>query len=338
MADVAVPAIEMDTVDEVTPATVAVSVVIVTWNSARWIERCLASIRAAARGLRCEILVHDNASADATLSIVEQLKSGDDERMTLVRSSTNDGFAAASNRAIRQSNGRYVLLLNPDCALAPGALATLFDFLDRNHTVSVAAPQLIDERGDSQRDFQLRRLPTLGTLASEILLLDRLIPSNRKRAWSRYHDLDLTKPQRVEQPAGAALLVRREIFDEVGLLDERFSPAWFEDVDFFRRLAAAGKTAWVVPDAEARHFGGSSLEQMEYAQFASIWYRNMWRYAQKWMTARQCETLRWVVIAGMAARLVATAVGLRPHGVSRGDALRAYAGVLKQAYRRWTAA
>lgn len=338
MADVAVPAIEMDTVDAMTPATVSVSVVIVTWNSARWIERCLDSIGAAGGGLRCEILVHDNASRDATLAIVERSKRADDEHMTIVRSPTNDGFATATNRAIRESNGRYVLLLNPDCALAPGALATLVDFLDRNHTVSVAAPQLIDERGDSQREFQLRRLPTLGALASEILLLDRLIPSNRKRAWSRYHDLDLTKPQRVEQPAGAALLVRREIFDEIGLLDERFSPAWFEDVDFFRRLAAAGKSAWVVPTAEARHYGGSSLDQMEYAEFASIWYRNMWRYAQKWMTPRQCETLRWVVIAGMGVRCVATAIGLRPDGVRRADALRAYGRVLKQAYRRWTAA
>ena len=338
MADVAVPAVEMDTVDAVTPAMVSVSIVIVTWNSARWIERCLNSVRAASSGLRCEILVHDNASHDGTLSIVEKLKDGDDERMTIIRSATNDGFATATNGAIARSTGRYVLLLNPDCALAPGALATLVDFLDRNHTVSVAAPLLTDERGDSQRDFQLRRLPTLGTLTSEILLLDRLVPSNRKRAWYRYTDLDLTKPQRIEQPAGAALLVRREVFDEIGVLDERFAPAWFEDVDFFRRLAAAGKTAWVVPAAEAKHYGGSSLDQMSYAEFAAIWYRNMWRYAQKWMTARQCETLRWAVIAGMAARCVAATIGLTPQGVRRGDALRAYSRVLKQAFRRWTAA
>ena len=319
-------------------AAVAVSVIVVTWNSARWIERCLRSVRPARAGLRCEILVHDNASRDNTLSIVEGFRTSDDERLTIVRSDTNDGFAAATNRAIARSTGRYVLLLNPDCELAPDALARLVDFLDRNHAVSVAAPALVDERGDSQREFQLRRLPTLTMLASEILLLDRILPSNRRRKWYRYHDLDLAHPQRIEQPAGAALLVRREVFDEIGLLDEQFSPAWFEDVDFFRRLADAEKTAWVVPSAEARHYGGSSLDQMAFAEFASIWYRNMWRYAQKWMPARQREALRWVVIAGMTARCIVMCFGLRPHGVKWSDAWRAYTGVLKQAFRRWTAA
>jgi len=255
-----------------------------------------------------------------------------------VRSPHNDGFAAATNRAIAKSTGRYVLLLNPDCELAPNALATLVDFLDRHHSVAVAAPLLVDESGDSQRDFQLRRLPTLGTLASEILLLDKLIPSNRARAWYRYRDLDLAEPQPIEQPAGAALLLRREIFDEIGLLDEQFSPAWFEDVDFFRRLAAAGRSAWVVPAAGATHFGGSSLEQMSFADFNEIWYRNMWRYAKKWMTPGQAAALRWVVIAGMFARSIAASIGLGRRDVRRSDALRAYGRVLKQAYRRWTTA
>jgi GT2 family glycosyltransferase len=347
MADVAVPA------EEATPALAAlaaeslriapappvtVSIVIVTWNSARWIERCIRSLPAASSGIGHEILVHDNASADGTLSVVEAIDGEDHERLTVIRSPRNDGLAAATNRAIARSSGRYILLLNPDCEFAPGALATLVDFLDRNRSAAVAAPLLVDESGDSQRDFQLRRLPTLGTLASEILLLDRLIPSNRTRARYRYRDLDLTEPQRIEQPAGAALLLRRELFDEIGLLDEQFAPAWFEDVDFFRRLAAAGRSAWVVPAAVATHFGGSSLEQMSFADFNDIWYRNMWRYARKWMTARQSGTLRWVVIAGMLARCIAASIGLGRRDVRRGDAIRAYARVLKQAYRRWTIA
>jgi GT2 family glycosyltransferase len=324
---------------QVSPAPpVTVSIIIVTWNSARWIERCLQSVAAAGAGIGREILLHDNASADATLSLVEEIRKDDPERMTVIRSQNNDGFAAATNTAIARSNGRYVLLLNPDCALAPNALATLVDFLDRNHSVAVAAPLLVDERGDSQRDFQLRRLPTLRTLASEILLLDRIRPSNRARTWGRYRDLDLDRPQRIEQPAGAALLLRREIFDEIGMLDEQFQPAWFEDVDFFRRLAQAGKTAYVVPEAEAHHYGGSSLEQMSFADFNEIWYRNMWRYARKWMTPRQSEVLRWVVIAGMAARLAATSTGLGRRDIRRSDAVRAYVRVLKQAYHRWKTA
>src|SRR6202022_1066388 len=109
-------------------AAVTVSIVIVTWNSARWIERCLRSIPPASGGLGREILVHDNASADATLSLVESV--GAD---SIIRSTRNAGFGAATNRAIAKSSGRYILLLNPDCELAPDALAKLVDFLDRNH-------------------------------------------------------------------------------------------------------------------------------------------------------------------------------------------------------------
>ena len=96
---------------------------------------------------------------------------------------------------------------------------------------------LIDESGHSQRHFQLRRLPTLRSLASEVLLLDKLFPKNPTTAHHRYRDLDLTEPRVIEQPAAAALLLRREVMEDVGAFDESFAPAWFEDVDYCRRLA-----------------------------------------------------------------------------------------------------
>jgi N-acetylglucosaminyl-diphospho-decaprenol L-rhamnosyltransferase len=303
------------------------SILIVTWNSERWIDRCLRSIPPACEGLRYEVVVHDNASVDGTVRHI-----GDAQ---VIRSATNHGFAGGTNRAFAASRGRYVFLLNPDCELAPRALTNLLLFMEANPKISAAVPLLIDESGDSQRDFQIRRLPTLGTLVAELFLVDKLFPRNPATVRYRYRDLDLTHPQRIEQPAAAALLLRREVVEEIGPLDEQFAPAWFEDVDYCQRLAVSKKELWAVPSAEVRHFGGASLEHMEFSSFADIWYRNMWLYARKWFGRGQAEALRWAIIGGMLLRCMAGVFGMRPRGVSRREAFRAYKRVLKKAFDRW---
>ena len=307
------------------------SIAIVTWNSERWIDRCLQSVAAACGGLSYEVIVYDNASTDATLAAV-----GED--VTIMRGPANDGFAAGVNRVATRANGRYFFLLNPDCELAPRALEILVEFLDANPVVAAAAPLLSDEAGDSQREFQLRRLPTLATLVSEVFGIDKLFPANRMTARYRYRELELTHPQPVEQPAAAALLLRREVFAEVGPLDERFAPAWFEDVDYCHRLAAAGHTIFVVPAARARHFGGASLEHVSFDEFIALWYRNMWFYARKWLTPGQAETLRWAIVFGMLLRIPLALAGIAYRHLGRWSAARAYAGVMRKAFNRWSGA
>lgn len=316
------------TVHAAQPAVLDLSILIVTWNSERFIDRCLRSIAAACSGLSYEVVVHDNASDDETLAHL-----GDSQ---VIRSISNRGFAGGTNRAFAASRGRYVFLLNPDCELAPGALTKVFEFLEEHADVAAAAPLLSDEGGDSQREFQLRRLPTLGTFMAEVLLLDKLFPRNPATARYRYHDLDLTAPRRVEQPAAAALLLRRETVEEIGPMDESFAPAWFEDVDYCRRLAEKEKEVWVVPAAQARHFGGASLEHISFGTFVDVWYRNMWLYSRKWMRPSQVEALRWGIITGMLLRCLAGILGFRPRGVARWDAFRAYHNVMRKAFERWS--
>ena len=309
--------------------TMDVSVVIVTWNSGRWIERCLKSVPAACEGLLYEVLIYDNASQDDTLRKLP------DQAVTLFRAEKNDGFAVGTNRSASRSRGRYLFLLNPDTELEPGALRELCSFLDANPDAAAAAPLLVDESGDPQHHFQIRRLPTLRGLAAEALLINKLFPRNKATAHYRYSGLDLTRPQRVEQPAAAAMLIRRSIFDEIGGFDEQFSPAWFEDVDLWRRLDQAKKETFVVPSAVARHFGGASLEHMTYAEFIDVLYRNMWRYATKWFSPGRVEALRWAIIGGMLMRCAAALAGLKNGSPSRRAAFGAYATVLRKAVNRW---
>jgi N-acetylglucosaminyl-diphospho-decaprenol L-rhamnosyltransferase len=325
-------ATELMELDSAPPPRLAreLSIVIVTWNSERWIESCLNSLPAACEGLAYEVVVYDNASSDRTIGVAKTLLS-----VPIMESPTNIGFAAAVNRAVKSVSGEYVFLLNPDCELAPRALTLLVDFLRTHPEIAAAAPLLADQSGKSQREFQLRRFPTLATFATEVLAIDKLFPRNPITASYRYRDLDLSRPQIVDQPAGAALVIRRRVLDEIGPLDEQFFPAWFEDVDYCRRIAAAGKEIWVVPQAQARHFGGASLEHVSFGRFIDLWYQNMWRYAKKWFTRGQQEALRWTIVLGMILRLPAALIGIAHPEVGRRAAWQAYAGVLKKAFARW---
>ena len=312
-----------------TPRVADLSIVIVTWNSERWIGRCLEALPAACEGLDYEVVVYDNDSHDGTLRLIG------DENTRVIPSPSNDGFAAGTNRGIDATSGRYVFLLNPDCELAPRALTVLFEFLESHPDAAAAVPLLADESGRSQREFQLRRFPTFWTLLLEIFAIDKLSPGNRWTAHHRYRDLDLTKAARVDQPAAAAMLLRRSVFDSIGPFDEQFAPAWFEDVDYCRRLAASGDDIYVVPAAHGRHFGGSSLEHLGLPTFLDLWYRNMWRYGRKWLSPGQREALRWAIIAGMLLRLPAALLGIAHPEHGKRNALRAYATVLKKAFQRW---
>jgi GT2 family glycosyltransferase len=310
-----------------------VSIVVITWNSARWIAACLRSIEAACEGLSWEAVVFDNASADATASISDEVAP---HGVRVIRSAANLGFAGGVNSALRGTRGRYVFLLNPDCELRRGTVAMLVEALESDRSAAAAAPLLVDESGAIQRDFQLRRLPTLKSLLAELLLLNDLSPSNRYASRHHYREIDLAVPQSIEQPAAAALLVRSTVVEQLGGLDEDFAPAWFEDVDFCRRIKEARFSIRLVPRATAVHHGGSSLSHMTVDEFLQIWYRNLFRYTRKWFSAAEVELVRWAIILGMLLRAGAVLTGIRskgPQGAVAGP--KAYLSVARRAWERW---
>jgi hypothetical protein len=236
---------------------------------------------------------------------------------------------------VARARGRFVLLLNPDCEMSPGAVRRLIGRLEAQPAVGAVAPLLLAEDGSPQREFQLRRFPTLRSLAAELLLSERLLGRSVDLDRYRYRDLDISKEQPVEQPAGAALIVRREVIDDVGPLDERFAPAWFEDVDYCRRIWQSGHAIHLVPEAKVIHHGGASLEHMEHGKFISIWYANLNRYARKWLEPREVELLRWCVILGMLLRAAAVSIGVRHFSEGRFEAVKGYLRVIRAAWSRW---
>lgn len=226
-----------------------VAVVVVTYNSRRWLEGCLGSITAAVAGLSSEVVVVDNASTDGTAAEVKRLLPS----AVLLESAGNEGFAAANNLALRRTRSRHVLLLNPDTVLAPGAVTRLVRFLDADPSYWAAGPAVHNGNGTLQRTGV--SFPSLRNIAVETLFLDRLFP--RSRLFGRHRRLyeDPSVLSDVDYVQGSCLLVRRAAVDRVGPLDEEYF-LYFEETDWCRRMRDAGGKVARVPDAAIVHFGG----------------------------------------------------------------------------------
>jgi GT2 family glycosyltransferase len=256
---------------------VTASVLIVNWNSRAALARTLGALAAGTHAAERETIVVDNASHDGSAEMVRR----DFPGVTLVASADNLGFAGGVNLARRHARGRHLMLLNPDAEPAADAVERLSAALDASPGVGAAAGRLVDAAGRPQAGFNVRRLPTLASLTFELLLIARLWPGNPVS--SRYYarDLDPDAPADVEQPAAAALMIDAGAFDALGGFDEAFHPAWWEDVDFCRRLLASGRRIRYEPAAVFTHAGGDSLRHLTRSEFLGFYYANLLRYVQK---------------------------------------------------------
>jgi hypothetical protein len=244
-----------------------VSAIIVTHNSESEIGACLDTLAGCG-----QVIVIDNASVDGTVALAAKRP-----WVVTIANRDNRGFAAAVNQGAGLALGRYLLLLNPDAAMA-GSGDALMSACER---AGLAAGCLTNADGTPQTGFAIRRLPTPAALAFECLGLNSLWPRNPVNVRYRSLDLDLTQPARVEQPAGAFLMIRRDVFDKLGGFDEQFWPVWYEDVDFCKRAIDAGYRIEYRPEAKARHSGGHAVRSIEPKYQRLYWYGSLLKYAFK---------------------------------------------------------
>lgn len=246
-------------------------VVVVNWNSGRYLARLLNSLEPLFPDFRSVIVV-DNASVDGSAEATSRYPN-----VVLARLETNRGFAAAANHGIASSDSKYVLLLNPDMEIRAEIVRELYRRAEENPGIAIACGRLVNPNGSSQDTFQLRPLPGFWNVISDVLFLDEIV---KRGAKSRLPEADKSGV-RVDQPAAACWLLRREAWAQLGGFDESFAPAWFEDVDFCKRLKG---TLWEIrwfPDLELTHRGGLSLDTLKYADFLRAYYGNLLRYLKK---------------------------------------------------------
>jgi GT2 family glycosyltransferase len=268
----------------------SVGIVIVTYHSGAVIGACLD----AAIPTGAEIIVVDNASTDSTTA--EVVRRG----VRLIANATNRGFAAAVNQGVAALEQPYILLLNPDAILKTN-LESLAEACELPRAAG-AGGILLDRAGNLQIGFMVRKLPTPAALAFEALLLNRLWPRNPINAAYRELHLDYARQQPVEQPAGAFLMIRRAVWQELGGFDEQFWPIWFEEVDFCRRAADRGYLFYYVPLAVAKHTGGHSIPRLTLEMRPIYWYRSLLRYSAKHFRSMGLRMVCLAVIIGSCLR------------------------------------
>lgn len=250
------------------------SVIIVNWNTRERLRECLRSVFASDGCISFEVFVADNGSLDGSAEMVTK----EYPRVHLIKNQKNLGFATANNQAIRRANGSHILLLNPDCKLSSGALENMLTFLRGNPKAGVVGGKLCDEEGNLQPS--VRRFPDFYSQAAILLKLHKILPNLNSIKKYLAEDFDYSWHGHAHQVMGAFFAVPRQVFSEIGLLDEKFF-LWFEEVDFCKRVKMAGYEVCFTPMAEATHSGGASFNQLFSAAKQKIWNKSLSRFMLK---------------------------------------------------------
>jgi len=278
---------------------VKLSIIIVSYNNAATIGDCLKSIFDYLPDSSLEVFVVDNASVDGTMEIVKNFS-----QVRPIKNHQNLGFAKANNQAIKKSAGEYILLLNADAKLTPGSVEGMVSFMDSNRKVGILGPKLLFPSGGVQEEVTL--FPTLAPMVAWLLRLHRF--SFFRRLWplSAYlcKGMNYGKTQEVDHLMGSALLIRRKVFDEIGLLDEDFF-FWFEETDFCKRAKEAGWKVVYYPNAEVMHLVGSSTRRFSPFKIQNLWNRSLITYFKKHGRPWEVWILRLFFPASYLAALVA---------------------------------
>lgn len=258
----------------------SLTIALVTWNSEDEIAECLNTLfhaTAIVPGLKLETVIIDNNSADKTVTVIENFLRVTDQNIVFIKNEDNLGFTKACNQAIHASTGDYIFILNPDTEIIGTAISSMMKYLDENEHVGVVAPQLLSFHSKIQ--YSCRTFPTYWDMFSEMLLLATIFPKSEFFSRWKMRYFDHNSLREVDQPMGAALLLKRKVLEAVGGLDERFI-MFYNDVDFCKRISDAGFKIVFLPDAKVKHIEGISVYK-DRSGMIKIWNKDCLRYFKK---------------------------------------------------------
>ena len=258
------------------------SIIIVNYNVRHFLEQALLSVRKAAAGLAVEVFVVDNNSVDDSVEMVREKF----PEVHLIANKDNPGFSKANNQAIRISSGKYVLLLNPDTVIEEDTLKKCLVFMEAHPEAGGLGVKMIDGSGaflpESKRGF-----PSPFVAFCKAFGLSGLFP--KSRLFNHYHlgYLDPNQTHEIEVLAGAFMLMRREVLDKTGLLDEAFF-MYGEDIDLSYRIVKAGYKNYYFADTTILHYKGESTKKGS-LNYVRTFYQAMIIFARKHFQGKQAQ-------------------------------------------------
>lgn len=224
------------------------SILIINYKTPSLLGHCIKSIYKNEPKLDYEIIVVDNASGDESVEIMRD----DFPQVELITNKQNLGFPKAVNQGIRKSKGKYILILNPDITALPGSIDKMFNFLEKNKSIAVLAPKLINPNGSIQYScFSIFPTPQIvlyrRTPLGKSPQASEIIDNFRMAEWDHLCGIE------VAWVLGSCMMIRREAIDQIGLMDERFF-MYMEDVDWCRRFWESSWRVYYYPEAELVHY------------------------------------------------------------------------------------
>jgi GT2 family glycosyltransferase len=243
------------------------TVVIVNYNVRHYLEQCLRSLERALKGLEAEVYVVDNHSKDGSVEALQPLFPD----VHFISSIHNLGFARANNIAIQQSEGEYVLLLNPDTFIGERTLRECIDLMDKNPKAGMCGVGMLKVDGSFAPESR-RGVPTPFVAFCKMTGLGSLFP--KSRLFGRYYMQYLNKQSinPIEIVSGAFMFIRKEALDKVGLLDETFF-MYGEDIDLSYRVLKAGYQNYYIP-TQILHYKGESTKKESF-KYVNAFYKAM---------------------------------------------------------------
>lgn len=274
------------------------TVIIVNYNVKFFVEQCLDSLERALDGIDSEVFVVDNHSSDGS---IEYLKPRF-PKVIFIESNHNLGFARANNMAIRQAEGQYVLLLNPDTFVGEQTIKQAIEFMDQHPKAGGAGVKMFNTDGTKALESR-RGLPTPLTSFYKMCGLCSKFPESRRFGKYYMGYLSWDKPERIDIISGAFCLMRKEALDKAGHLDEDFF-MYGEDIDLSYRLLKAGYDNWYLP-LPILHYKGESTHKSSF-RYVHVFYQAMLIFFKK----HYGHMHLWVTLPIKAAIYVRSAMAL----------------------------
>jgi len=228
-----------------------VSIIIVSWNTKKYLNKCLQSIYKTIHNLKFEVIVVDNDSDDSSPEMVKK----DFPQVNLICAGSNLGFAKANNIGIKKSKGRYIVIMNSDVEILNNCLEIMYTYIDKHPSIGILGPKILNPDKTLQRSF--KKFPTLWNNLCRACYLDKIFPHSKLFEGALITFFSIYIISNVDVLIGAFWLIRRESLDCVGLLDENFF-MYSEDIDWCKRFKNVGWDVVYFPDAEIIHYGGGS--------------------------------------------------------------------------------
>jgi len=254
---------------------VDVSVIIVTWNSAKVFKRCIDSVISNASNLSVEVIVIDNHSADDTFKIENSVQY---KNYHSYQNAENFGYTKAVNQGIRYSTGRNVFLLNPDTILeGDKVISELSAFLDSNESYAACAPLMLNE--DKSIQQSVRSFPDYWTMFCEFSLLAHIFFKTKLFGKWRMKFYKYDKDDDVNQPMAAALMIKRKWLDVHEAMDEVFY-MFFNDVDICKRIIYSGNKIRLLTGNKVTHSKGDSIYK-DRVRMIKAWNKDCMIYFRK---------------------------------------------------------